>query len=126
MVFSTLRRIAYRWGKKSTEGKSGYSLTDFDRQESMKVRALKREIDTLNEILETKDNALKSMNKDLKEFYETKKNDKWMHLAEKFLVGKNDLPNSKTVDGSASTVNEIISKLSPETKQKILEEIKGI
>jgi len=113
-----------------------YSFTDQDRLESAQVRLLKKQINTIEEINGSLSEEVARLSKEIKKHREQEGKNQMLELAKEFLVnggsiGGSDRHNPIEVDSSITEpsgsidLQSIAEKLSPDTKMKILAELKG-
>jgi len=82
---------------KSQEKK--HKFTDAERSESATIRSLKSQIRQLDDLLTIKDDMIVILQRDLKDYYSTKNENKIWTLAEQFLKGKvNSIQKSTTTN----------------------------
>lgn len=112
--------------------KKQYKFTQNDTKESVHIRQLKKQVKILEGLLETKDGLIDQLQKDLKEFYSQKDENKIWTLVENFLVPKKTSPmgmytesgrmvNVQSVNLTDDQIKAQLAEFGAEKVRKILE-----
>jgi len=80
-----------------------HSFTDGERKESATIRSLKKQVNQMDDLLVIKDEMIDSLQKDLKEFYSSKNENKMWSMVEEFLKNKTNPTQKSTLKNSENS-----------------------